>query len=709
MTDSDLNPATPGASIRAVRRAALVSLILAAACSRTATAPPGRGASVLLVTIDTLRADRIGLYGGRDARTPSIDGLGARGLVFEEALSSVPLTLPSHSTILSGLEPPHHGVRDNGAFVFPADRPTLATILKSHGYATGAFVGAYVLDRRFGLARGFDTYDDRIDRRAEGASVLESERRGEEVVKAASAWIAAESGPFLAWVHLYDPHAPYDPPSPYREEYAGRSYEGEVAYTDSCVGRLLTLAEAPGRKLVVALLSDHGEGLDEHGEKTHGFFVYQSTLRVPLVLAGPGIRKGERRAGPARAADVLPTILARVGIPIPAGLDGNDLLGGPPRAEAYAETLYPASLGWSPLRSWRTGNLKLIDAPRPELYDLVRDPGEANDLSSTRAAEVARLRGALLAFTRDEAKTTAATVPAEVAARLRALGYVTGGSGGTGESPQLKGVARDSLPRDPKDALPLWQSFEAAVAAEARGDRDSALALLRELVAKEPSNAAFRRNLAAALRRAGQSGEAIRVLESVARVAPEDALAWHERATALAEAGRTGEALSAARTAIRLAPALPDPHNHLGILLAGQGRHEQALAEFDEAIRLDPNSARAWNNRANALYALGRRPEATEAYKEAARLAPRDPDPMNGLGVLAVESGDLQGAATLFAQVLERDPSHAEAALNLAYVEARRGNPAAARARLQRLLQARVPRDVSRRARALLAEVEAAR
>jgi arylsulfatase A-like enzyme/Tfp pilus assembly protein PilF len=684
-----------------MRRALVVAALLAAAAAvlfflrrRDAAGQPG--ASVLLVTIDTLRADRVGVYGARNVRTPSLDGLAARGTVFEEALASVPLTLPSHSTILSGLEPPHHGVRDNGTYVFPTDRATLATLLKSRGYATGAFVGAYVLDRRFGLARGFDTYDDRIERRAEGASVLESERRADAVVDAAAAWIQGQSGPFLAWVHLYDPHAPYDPPSPYREEYAGRLYEGEVAYTDACIGRLLSAAEKPGRNLVVAALSDHGEGLDDHGEKTHGFFVYQSTLRVPLLLAGSGIPKGERRKGPTRTADVLPTILARVGLPIPEGLDGADLLRGPARGEIYAETLYPVSLGWAPLRAWRAGSLKLIDAPRRELYDLANDPGETHDLSTERVPDAERLRRALLEFTRDETKTAAAAVPSEVAERLRALGYV-------GEAPT--GQTQGPL-KDPKDALPLWQSFEAAVWAEARGDREAALALFRALVEKEPGNAAFRRNLAAALRRAGRSREAIAVLESVERVAPDDPLAWHERATALAEAGRMEDAVRAEREAIRLAPVLPEPHNHLGILLAGQGHHRQALAAFDEAIRLDPNNARAWNNRANALRALGRRDEAAEAYRAAARLAPRDPDPPNGLGVLAVERGELDEAARLFAQVVERDPSYHEAALNLAYVEARQGKAASARARLRLLLAQPLDAALSRRVRGLLQELE---
>ena len=298
--------------------------------------------SVLLVTIDTLRADRVGAYGGPAGLTPNIDALAAQGAVFEEALASVPLTLPSHATILSGLEPPHHGVRDNGTYVFPEGRETLATRLQAAGYATGAFMAAYVLDRRFGLARGFTHYDDAIDRRQEGASILESERRGETVVAAAEEWLGGQHGPYFAWVHLYDPHAPYDPPSPFREKHAGALYDGEVAYADACVGRLLEAARRPAAgNLVVVVLSDHGESLGEHGERTHGFFVYQSTLRIPLIAAGPGVPT-RRVPGLARTADVTPTILRLLGMdPLPQ-IDGMDLLAAGRPRESYAETLLSA-------------------------------------------------------------------------------------------------------------------------------------------------------------------------------------------------------------------------------------------------------------------------------------------------------------------------------------------------------------------------------
>ena len=658
--------------------------------------PPPRP-SVLLVTIDTLRADRVGAYGGSAGLTPRLDALAREGVVFEEALASVPLTLPSHATILSGLEPPHHGVRDNGTYVFPETRETLATRLSAAGYATGAFVAAYVLDRRFGLARGFARYDDAIERRQEGASVLESERRGEAVVAAAEEWLGEKGGPFFAWVHLYDPHAPYDPPPPYREKHAGALYDGEVAYTDACVGRLLDAARRrAGAGLVVAVLADHGESLGEHGERTHGFFVYQSTLRIPLIVAGPGVPAGTRVPGIARTADVTPTLLRLLGMEPPPAIDGVDLLApGRPR-ESYAETYYPRSLGWSPLHSYRVGSLKLIDAPRPELFDLSTDPHEQRDRAGADPAQVARLREALARARQGETSGARAASDPEVAERLRALGYVTAGA-----AP----AAPENTLADPKDRIERWQRFEEGTWAEGRGDLASALAHFRQLVRDEPGNATFRRSLAAALRKSGKAREAAAALGPLETLAPDDPLAWHEAAVSLAEAGKLDEAIRAERRAVVLGPALPEPHNHLGILLARAGQVPASLEAFMVATRLDPNNARAWNNQANALRALGQSARAKDAYQTAARLAPHDPDPRNGLGVLAVESGDLEGAAALFREILAANPALHESRMNLAVVYVRLNRVADARGELRAILATRPDPATAARAQAFLRDL----
>ena len=649
-------------------------------------------ASLLLVTLDTLRADRVGAWGGPPGLTPVLDALAARGLVFEEALASVPLTLPSHATLFTGLEPPRHGVHDNGTYVLPADVETLATRLKAAGYETGAFVGAYVLDRRFGLARGFDHYDDRIARNERGPSVLESERRGGDVVDAAAAWLRGRTGRVFAWVHLYDAHAPYDPPPPHREAHAGRPYDGEVAYVDACVGRLIDAMRAaqPERgEPLVAVVGDHGESLGEHGELTHGFFVYQSTLRIPFLLAGPGVPKGERRKGIARTADLLPTLLARLGLPLPSGLDGSDLLAGAPAREAYAESHYPATFGWSPLRSFRIADLKLIDAPRPELFDLAADPREERDLAAQRPEAVERLRQAIRALRERGRPPSAATLDSAAEERLRALGYVA--SAAPVEDADAAGRP------DPKDRLGSYRAYEEAVWAESRGDLDAAVAGLERLVKQEPQNGLFRRSLASALRRKGRLVEAVDALGLPGR-GREDAVAWHERAIALAQAGRAKEAEASEREALSLNPLLPEPHNHMGTLLARQGRPSDALAHFETAASLDPNNAEAWNNRANALRALGRRDDAREAYERAARLAPRDPDPLNGLGTLAVENGKPDEAATLFRRALELAPEMGDARLNLAVALAQSGRRADALTEIDRLLRTTHDRELAAKA-----------
>jgi choline-sulfatase len=671
---------------------AACALAAVAGCERRgAPAPAAERPSVLLVTIDTLRWDRVGAYGYAAARTPHLDALARAGVRFEEALSPAPLTLPAHATLLSGLDPPRHGVHDNGTYVFPDGVPTLATTLRERGWATGAFVGAFVLDRRFGLARGFDEYDDRIGRRRSGPSVLESERTCEAVAAPATEWIGRQTAPFLAWVHFYDPHAPYDPPPLIRDAHAGRPYDGEIAYADQCLGRVLEAARArAGARLVVAVTGDHGEGLGDHGERTHGFFVYQSTLRVPLVISGAGLPAGSVRGGLARAADLLPTLLALSGVAVPAGLDGRDLMAGAPR-EAYAETEYPQSLGFAPLRSLRAGALKYIDAPRPELYDLSADPGETRDLAASRAADVERLRAALAAA-RGNARSSQASADPAVAERLRALGYV-----GTGAA------APAGPAEDPKDALALWQRFEEATWASARGQHAEATAALRRLLAERPGNLAFRRSLAASLRAAGRAGEAAAVLERADPGA--DALAWHELALALSAAGRVDDALAAEERALAVNPRLPEAHNHRGTLLAARGRLPDALRAFSEAIRLDPNNADAYVNRANAARALGRREEAARDYETAAGLDPQAAGARNGLGVLAVEQGDPARAAALFGDVLARDPAYHEARLNLAVALARQGRTAEARNELQELIRRAPQSEPARRGRALLREL----
>ncbi len=379
--------------------AAIVAVVLALTasawwlCTRPVV-PLARFAdqNVLLVTIDTLRADALGCYGGR-AATPVLDRLAAGGVRFDFAHAHAVVTLPSHASILTGEYPFTHGIRENSGYRLAPGRATLATRLRATGRAAGAFVGAVVLDARYGLNAGFDHYDDRLPVGHVPTAISMPERRGDEVVAAARRWIEAQSGPWFAWVHLYDPHAPYAPPSPYDTQYAGAPYFGEVAWVDHVLAPLLDEVRAGTRPTLVVVTSDHGEALGEHGEMTHGLFAYEPTLRVPLILAqvggATGTSHGTVSSVPARHVDLVPTILDLVGAPAPGDLPGRSLvpaLAGQDSSDrvSYFEAM-SASLnrGWAPLGGVLAGREKFIDLPLPELYDLATDAGEQRNLADT--------------------------------------------------------------------------------------------------------------------------------------------------------------------------------------------------------------------------------------------------------------------------------------------------------------------------------------
>ena len=368
-------------------------------------AAPAIRPNVLLITLDTTRADRLGSYGYSGASTPNLDRLAAAGVRFNRALSSAPLTLPAHASVMTGRHPYTHGVRNNGHFTLAADVPTLAAAFEAAGYETAAFVSSFVLDRQFGLARGFTRYDDALDEApAGGMTSLELERRGDRTVAAASDWLASRSSrtatqPFFLWVHLYDAHHPYVPPSPFREQFAGRPYDGEVAFDDALVGALLQRAGFGSATTMVVVAGDHGESLGDHGESTHGLFVYEAALRVPLIMAGPGLAASVV-SEPVGLIDVAPTILDIAGLGALPNADGRSLRAlmtnggaGEEAPPVYAETYFPQFfMGWSPLRTIQTGRWKFIEAPEPELYDLLADPAEK--VESHRAGTLHRHRPA---------------------------------------------------------------------------------------------------------------------------------------------------------------------------------------------------------------------------------------------------------------------------------------------------------------------------
>ncbi|MDX2000371.1 MAG: sulfatase-like hydrolase/transferase, partial [Thermoanaerobaculia bacterium] len=602
-------------------------------------------------------------YGYAPAETPVLDRLAAEGLRFDQAMAAAPLTLPSHATLLSGRLPQHHGLRLNGAGSLPTELPTLASVLGAAGYRTGAFVGAFVLDRRFGLARGFEVYDDEIPRDPTRPEGLEAERPGHVVVDAAVAWLAqADPRPFLLWVHLFDAHAPYEPPEPFRSRHAGRPYDGEVAELDHQVGRLLAALEQTGRggRTIVAVVADHGESLGDHGELTHGLLLYEPTVRVPLLLRGPGLPAGRTVAAPVSTADLAPTLAGLAGVPFPAlGLDGRDLSADLatgaelPTGDLYAETQYPSLFGWSPLSAVRRGRFKYIDSSRPELYDLANDPQELRDLRTTERRTVADLAARLTELVRFSRTVAPGADDAETKARLASLGYVGGGAGGAPGSG-----------RNPREAAELFREFEEAHWALLAGRSREAAQRLEKLVATDPGNPVFRASLGEAARKSGDLNRAAELYRQATAAAPRDPQNWYNLAVTLREAGRPREAAQALGEALRLDPGHAEAHNALGILHIFDGELPAARDQLARAVALDPRNAAAQNNLGNALRALSQVGLAERHYREAIRLAPRYADPLNGLGVLLVEQNRAQEALPLFDRALELAPGFHEVRLN---------------------------------------------
>lgn len=655
----------------AVFRRPTAIIVLALLCG-TCRETPRRPLNVLLITIDTFRADRIG------HATPALARLGREGIRFDSADSPVPLTLPAHASLLSGLLPLHHGLRNNGIGAFPPGPDTLATILARAGYRTGAFVGSFILDHRFGLDRGFERYDDEIERNVSDSSgTFDAERRGGEVVDRALAWLRqSDSRPFFAWVHLYDAHAPYAPPPPYPQ-----TYDGEVAYVDAQVSRLLAVVDRASTIVVVA--GDHGESLGEHGELTHGLLLYEPTLHVPMIMAAPSLTPRVIHTA-ISTIDLAPTTASLAGVPFPKPVDGRDLAADlragrePQPAPIYAETEYPATFGWSELASMRLAVTKLISSPHPELYDLHRDPGEtANVLTSERRAyrdlttRLDRLRATAVA-------SSPSTVDAETRAKLASLGYVAPSGSGSGTK------------RDPREVATLFRTFEEATALINAGRARDAIARLDQLVRDDPSNHVFRETLARALRQSGDVRQAIALYRQAVALAPNDADAWYNLAVALEESGDAREGEVALAEAAKRDPGRPEIHNIRGTALAEAGDLPGAEKEFRATLAADPRNARASNNLGNVLRAMNRDAEAAEAYRKAIDLAPRYADPLNGLGALLVAGGKAKEAIPYFDAALQIAPDFYEAQLNRAIALQISGDTGAASAELQRLL-ARLP------------------
>lgn len=628
-----------------------------------------RPPNLLLVTLDTTRADRLGCYGAKNVATPYLDALAARGVVFDNAISPSPLTLPAHCSIFTGLLPHEHGVRDNGGFPLRPERVTLAEVLASRGWSTGGFVSAYVLDRRWGVAQGFEHYRDEFTVPRDHAITMEEvQRRGDDTVVKALDWIKQKSpGRWFAWVHLYDPHAPYDPPAPFAARYAGRPYDGEIAWTDTLVGRLVSGIKSLGLtdRTIVAVIADHGESLGEHGETGHGLFLYEPTTRVPLILAGPRTELKPRRVRDVvRSTDLAPTLLELLGIDPTAsrGLGkggGRSLLAmlagqtpGPAR-EGYSETFFPRlHFGWSELRAVRTDRMHFIEAPRPELYDLASDPQESVNRAGSDAQTMSRLRTSLARLAGDAGGP--APVPAaaseEEREKLAALGYAGG-------APAPREASYKELP-DPKDRVKVFGLLGRAATEMGAGKTDAAIATLRETLAQDPGMIEAWLQLGRALNVKGDASGAAEAYRKGLDLRPDQAHAAIGLAQALAASGRVPEAIAACRRFPAGSPGAGLVHHQLGLLLFGAGRFEEAAPEFREALRLTPDLAEAAYN----LGAIAERkpdfPEAETWFRKAVTIDPSYHEAHAAIAKRRYAAGDKAGAAAELRAALAASPGN---------------------------------------------------
>jgi arylsulfatase A-like enzyme/Tfp pilus assembly protein PilF len=662
--------------------------------------------NVLLVTLDTVRGDALGAYGGA-ARTPNLDRLARQGIRFDFAHAHAVVTLPSHASILTGRYPFEHGVRDNSGYRLRSDTPTFATLLAGAGYHTGAFIAGFPLNARFGLTSGFDVYDDRIGEAHGPIEFALAERRADAVVAAARSWILEQRSRWFAWVHLFDAHAPYKPPPPFDRQYDANPYFGEIAYLDEQLGPLLDMMRGQPRPTLIVVTADHGEALGDHGEATHGLFAYESTLRVPLIIAQavPGSDRAEPTGrvstAVARHVDLLPTVLDAVGLAGPSGLPGRSLLrrdagdGITSYFEAMSATL---NRGWAPLSGVLVDREKYVSLPLPELYDLATDPNETSNVADrdVERRRVLELRLASLNGQRDASLATRTTEDSETAARLRALGYIANGA------PAAK--ARYTEQDDPKRLIAVDSAIHRGIELYERGLRREAQEVYEQIVAERPTLAVAVSHLAFIYWSEGEIDRAIATLRRAVSAGVTQAGIPAQLGIYLAETG-------SARAALPLLEAAARGHdvealNALGIAYGHLGERQRAAETFEAILRLDPQNVMAYQNIASVDFQHGDLPGARAALERALAIDPRSARAYTGLGAVQLAEGQREEALKSWRQAVALDGSDYDGLFNLANELIKAGRMNEARPYVERFIREAPPaqygRDI-RRFRELLA------
>ena len=649
----------------------IVAAVATAAAYRLATRTPSFAIerrpdrNVLLITVDTLRADVLSVYGGR-ASTPRLDALAARGARFTFAHAHAVVTLPSHASLLTGTYPYEHGVRDNNGYRARAGQATLATRLKAMGFATGAFVGGFPLDQRFGLNAGFDVYDDRIGEAGSTVDFALPERRADAVVAPALQWIGAQQGKWLAWVHVFDPHAPYQAPEEFARRYPDDPYAAEVAWTDFALGPLFDRLATLPRATLVVVTADHGESLGDHGELTHGIFAYEATLRVPLIVAElggaatPAPPAGVAIDAAVRHVDIVPTVLDALGATVDAGLAGASLAPlvaagrGDDRPSYFEAMTANLSRGWAPLRGVIAGRDKYIDLPIQELYELTGDPGENKNIAPARRERTEVLLNTLRGF-----NMAPPALPGEetsaVRDRLRALGYV----GGSPAAPRDRYGDAD----DPKTLIDIDALLHRAGDLYQRGQPQQAAALFRQAIERRPDTADAYRYLAFVYWQSGRPADAVRTLEDALKHGVSHRDVRVKLGIYLAETGNAARAIALLEG---LAGDDIEALNALGIAYGQAGRTADAMRTFTHALEIDPSNGLAWQNIGTLQLRDGDRAAAETSLRRALAIDDSLPGAYTTLGVVLSDSGRKPDAIEMWKRAVALSPGEFDALYNLA-------------------------------------------
>jgi arylsulfatase A-like enzyme/Tfp pilus assembly protein PilF len=634
--------------------------------------------NVILITLDTTRADRIGCYGYAGAKTPRLDALARKGALFEQAATTAPLTLPAHTSILTGMYPTYHGVRINGNTAVSGEQTTAAEILSGRGYQCGAFIGAFVLDGRWGLNQGFQHYDDQFDLgKYKHIDLGAIQRPGNQVMDSALSWLEGQkSRPFFAWIHLYDPHSPYEPPEPYRSEFAPGGlpglYDGEIAFMDEQVGRCVDWLETNGltERTILILVGDHGEGLGSHGEGTHGYFIYDYAVHVPLIVASPfNEMQGVRVRAQVSVVDVFPTLLELARTDPPAKVQGRSLLlpvlrpARKTAEHAYSESMSPnLQFGWSALHSLRTPRYKYIDAPRAELYDLSQDAGELTNLLASSPDIAHRMKAELdrlvAETSRDAPTPQAANLDKETVERLSALGYI-------GAPVSAKKPAGQGPLADPKDKLEVFQAVTAAGEMVQEDKYAEAAARIEAALRDEPMIPQALLVLSTCYVEMGRTEEAKAKLELILKEDPESIPALISMANILIEERKNEDVIALCKRTLSLDERNTQAHMLIGEVLLGELKFGEALPYLERAVEIQPKVTRSRLTLGACLVGLKQYDRAEAELKQVIEEAPKFPLAFFNLGLLYEEQGRLDEARDAYTQEVTTYPGEFKARFNL--------------------------------------------